>query len=94
MIQQQQPRQGILLILLIISVGFVAGYIYYSQFAPGTVVPVSSSGGDEGIKKYKDLDIDFKVLDNQEYKSLKIFGDAPVVPDSSGKKNFFGPSTN
>lgn len=91
MIQQEPQRQNILLILFIIAAGFVLGYVYYSQFAPAVNVPPAKVGPEDGIKKYKDLTVDFGVLDNNEYKVLKVFGEAPVKIDKAGKKNFFAP---
>lgn len=84
-------KQTRLLIIMILFVGLVAGYIYYSRFAP--------TGSDEALQsvdnpkdtliKFKDLKFDFQIFNSANIKSLKIFGEAPVRPDLTGKINPF-----
>ncbi len=88
-----QSNQNKLLLALIIILGFAAGYIYYSQFivfsAPNIAPPPISSKDD--LKKFETLKINFSILDNAKYKSLEVFGESPVVPGVTGKKDIFAP---
>lgn len=86
--QVNQPK---LILYIIILLGFVGGYFYYSQGAVDetVVTPVIETG--EGIEKFKDLKIDFSVLDSAKLSSLKTFGDLPVQPGQTGKRDIFAP---
>ena len=87
-----QPSQNKMLIALIVVLGFAAGYIFYSQFtgpAPAPEPPIVF--GRDDLKKFETLQINFSVLDNAKYKTLEVFGESPVVPGTTGKKNIFAP---
>lgn len=88
-----QSSQNKLLLVLIIILGFAAGYIYYSQFAAVSapaVAPLPISAKDD-LKKFETLKINFSILDTAKYKSLEVFGESPVVPGVTGKKDIFAP---
>ncbi len=90
---QQSTNQNTLIIALIIVLGFAGGYIYYSQWAvPARVLiePPVIAGRDD-LKKFENLKIDFSILDNSKYKALEIFGESPVNPGVTGKKDIFSP---
>ena len=82
-----------LFIALIIVVALAAGYIYYSQvIVPSeTPVPASVSTGHNDLSGYKNLHIDFSIFDNPAYKALIVFGQVPVSPGVTGKKDVFAP---
>jgi hypothetical protein len=93
MAPQQSNNQTTLIVALIIVLGFAVGYFYYSQWlVPARVVtePPSVTGRDD-LKKFENLKIDFSVLDNKKYKALEIFGESPVNPGVTGKKDIFAP---
>ncbi|KKS25041.1 MAG: hypothetical protein A2736_00815 [Candidatus Yanofskybacteria bacterium RIFCSPHIGHO2_01_FULL_41_27] len=88
-----QSNQNKLLLALIIILGLAAGYIYYSQFSFSSspvVAPLPISAKDD-LKKFETLKINFSILDNAKYKSLEVFGESPVVPGVTGKKDIFAP---
>jgi len=93
MAPQQSNNQSVLIVALIIVLGFAAGYFYYSQWAVPARVPVEPPpvAGKDDLKKFENLKIDFSILDNNKYKALEIFGESPVNPGVTGKKDIFAP---
>ena len=93
MASQQSNNQSVLIISLIIVLGFAVGYFYYSQWAVPARVPVEPPpvAGKDDLKKFENLKIDFLILDNKKYKVLEVFGEAPVNPGVTGKKDIFAP---
>jgi len=81
-------------ILIAIAVlGLIAGYFYYSQALHEQILPVSPiniSATDE-LVKFKNLKLDFSALDNLVFKTLRIFGESPVQPGSTGRADPFAP---
>ncbi len=89
----QQNNQKVLISALIVVLGFALGYFYYSQWAVPARVPVEPPPVSErdDLKKLENLKIDFSILDNKKYKALEIFGESPVNPGVTGKKDLFAP---
>ena len=82
-----------LYIALIIIGGLAAGYLYYSQIAQPaepTVPPAPITAHDD-LKSFQDLKIDFSIFTSPLYKNLNIFGESPVNPGVTGKKDLFAP---
>ena len=79
--------------LLISILGFAGGYMYYSQIAnPGIEpVPPAPVSADDNLGSFRDFDLSFEFADNEQYKSLKTFGEFPVTPGTLGKKDIFAP---
>jgi len=93
MAPQQSNNQNTLIIALILVAGFAVGYFYYSQWVvPARVLidppPVTAR---DDLKKFENLKIDFSILDNKKYKALEIFGESPVNPGVTGKRDIFAP---
>ena len=93
MAPQQSNNQTMLIASLIIVFGFAAGYFYYSQWAVPARVPIEPPpiAGRDDLMTFKNLKIDFSILDNNKYKALEIFGESPVNPGVTGKKDIFAP---
>jgi len=93
MAPQQSNNQSILILALIIVLGFGIGYFYYSQWAVPARVPIEppSISGRDDLKSFENLKINFSILDNNKYKVLEIFGESPVNPGATGKKDLFAP---
>ncbi len=85
------PSSSKLYVALIVLAGLVGGYIAYSQwikpFEVSTPAPLISNK--DGLSAFKNLKIDFKVLDDPAYKSLITSGESPVNPGVTGKKDLF-----
>ena len=93
MAPQQSNNQNILIMALIVILGFAVGYFYYSQWVVPARVPVEPPpvAGRDDLKTFENLKIDFSILDNKKYKALEIFGESPVNPGTTGKKDIFAP---
>lgn len=93
MAPQQSNNQTTLITILIMVLGFTAGYFYYSNWAVPARIPVEPPPIAEGdnLKIFENLKIDFSILDNKTYKALEIFGESPVSPGFPGKKDIFAP---
>lgn len=88
-----QQSSSKLYIILIIAIGLIGGYIAYSQWIEPmeTTIPAPVISSQDNLSKFKDLKIDFKVLDDSAYKSLVTSGESPVNPGVTGKKDLFAP---
>ncbi|GEM_PF-1641850 len=93
MAPQQNNQTTPLVVSLILVLGFALGYFYYSQWAVPARVPVEPPpvAGRDDLNKFQNLKIDFSILDNKKYKALQIFGESPVNPGITGKKDLFAP---
>lgn len=93
MAPQQSNNQNILIIALILVAGFAIGYFYYSQWVVPAMVPVEAPPvtAQDDLKIFESLEIDFSILDNNKYKALEIFGESPVNPGVTGKRDIFAP---
>ena len=93
MAPQTSNNQNTLVVALIIIIGFAFGYFYYYQWIVPGRVPIEPPpvAGRDDLKKFENLKIDFSILDNKKYKALEIFGESPVNPGVTGKKDLFAP---
>ena len=87
------PSSPKLYILLIILIGLVGGYVVYSQWIKPNeaTIPAPKIDKQDSLEKFKDLKVDFKILDESVYKSLITSGESPVNPGITGKKDLFAP---
>lgn len=85
--------QNKLILALIIVVGFAAGYLYYSQSIAPTEQPVPppAVSDKDNLKTFDNMKINFDILKDDKYKSLQKFGESPVSPGVTGKKDLFAP---
>ena len=73
----------------IIFMGLAAGYLYYGQTSDTLVAePVEL---DSSLQAFSNITVDLSILDDERYKSLEIFGEIPVNPGITGKRNIFTP---
>jgi hypothetical protein len=92
----QPVGQNKIILYLIIVLGFIAGYYYDTSFNIPGPVPLPASivqreKGADALAPFKDLKIDFSILDNNRYKKLQVYGEQPVNPGQTGKRNLFAP---
>ncbi|MEK7589327.1 MAG: hypothetical protein AAB479_01705 [Patescibacteria group bacterium] len=83
------PQQNKLILYLVIILGFAGGYYYYSQSGSDYVVAPLPQEGRDDIKVFEHLKIDFALLQNPAYKSLRLYGEFPVNPGVRGKNDPF-----
>lgn len=77
----------------IIGMGLILGYLNYSQ-VDGSLIEAETESivSKEESELLKNLNIDFSILNNEEYKTLEIFGENPVDPGITGERiNPFAP---
>lgn len=76
---------------MILFVGAVAGYVYYTRFVspPNQNIPPLPNDSRDTLTQFKDIAFDFQIFDSASLKLLKIFGEVPVRPDTTGKLNPF-----
>lgn len=88
---QQPLNRSIMLLILVVALA--VGYLYYSQSIQPAQLPISSSpiSTKDDLLIFKDISIDFSILDNTKFKSLRVFGESPVRPGVTGKRDLFGP---
>ena len=78
--------------MAIVFAGIAGGYLYYSQvlqqISPPQIPEISSS---DTLAKFKDIKFDFSIFDDARFRSLKVFGESPVQPGTTGKTDLFSP---
>lgn len=81
------------IILLILVVAFAIGYLYYSQSIQPAEIPINPPpiAERDDFSTFKDLTINFSILDDSRFKSLRVFGESPVKPGVTGKRDIFAP---
>jgi len=81
------------ILLLILVVAFAIGYLYYSQSIQPAQLPINPPpvSVKDDLMKFKDLTIDLSILDDNRFKSLRVFGESPVKPGVTGKRDIFAP---
>lgn len=79
-----------IVIFLIIMVGLVGGYFYYSSVAgEAGIIPVPTLSRD--LREFKNISFDFSIFDKISFKELKIFGEHPLEPGTEGRTDLFAP---
>ncbi len=65
--------------------------MYYSSSYSEEPLPLPVSIQKSTLELFKDMIIDFSILDDLTYRSLRVFGELPVTPGVSGKSDPFSP---
>lgn len=80
-----------IILILIIALGLIVGYFYYSQANVDVSydVPLPTAARDQGYIKFKNLKFDFAILQSKTFASLRTFGEFPVNAGVTGKKDLF-----
>ncbi|MBI2674218.1 MAG: hypothetical protein HYX22_00570 [Candidatus Yanofskybacteria bacterium] len=81
------------MMILILVVAFAVGYLYYSQSIVPAQLPINPPpvAASDDLAMFKNLAIDFSILDDTKFKSLRMFGESPVKPGVTGKRDIFAP---
>lgn len=79
------------ILIIIVIVGLVAGNFYYSTFTSETYVAPALNGQIDDLSSFASISIDVSSLQKDQINSFRIFGEYPVNPGSSGKRNLFAP---
>lgn len=87
-------KQNNLILILIIVVGLAGGYLYYSQFGSlnlPEIPPPPTPAGKDTLLQFQNLSVNLSILSNPAYSALGTFGESPVNPGPTGKKDIFAP---
>lgn len=79
------------ILIIIVIIGLVVGNFYYSSFISETYVIPALNGQVDDLSGFKDISIDVSDLQKNQINSLRIFGEYPVNPGLTGKRNLFAP---
>lgn len=74
----------------IIFIGAAAGYLYYSQTSE-VIVDIGGPPISQELEKFDRIKLDFSILEDERYRSLEVYGEIPVDPGVTGRKNIFAP---
>lgn len=86
----QSLRQSALLGYLIMALGLMGGFLYYSQLDFSSDVPaIDQSHQMANMKGLDNVNIDYRILQNDGFQQLRIFGQILVTPQGNGKENPF-----
>lgn len=91
MAQKKQTQTEKLILGLIIIVGLVGGYFYYSSSDRIAGVELNPPTIGKDLEKIKNITFDFTIFDKISFKELKIFGEFPVPMGDEGKQDLFAP---
>lgn len=75
--------------LLIIILGIIAGYIFYTNLIK-PAIPVAPRAY-EDLLRFRNVSFDFSVIDRAAFENLSVFGELPVRPGSTGRQDIFAP---
>lgn len=89
--QHQKTSTERLIMILIVAVGIVGGYFYYSSVASLSVVKISKPVISKDLEQFKKIKLDMSIFDKMTFKELKIFGESPVRRGDEGKTDLFAP---
>ncbi|MEX1064190.1 MAG: hypothetical protein WED06_02600 [Candidatus Paceibacterota bacterium] len=80
-----------IIMIAIVVLGLIVGVFYYIQVLRDSVVDVLPPNipPNDKLVQFNTLQLDFSIFDNERFQSLKIFGESPVRPDTTGKSNLF-----
>ena len=77
--------------IVIAIIGLVVGNFYYSSFTSETFVTPALNGQVDDLSGFEDINLDVSDLQKNQINSLRIFGEYPVNPGLTGKRNLFAP---
>lgn len=91
MAQESQKSTEKIIIFLLVVIGFVGGYFYYSSVASLSVREIEKPVISKDLEQFKNIKFDLSIFDKMTFKELKIFGESPVKRGEEGKTDLFAP---
>lgn len=91
-----KTKDGSVLPALLVLFALLAGFIFYFQvIRPGQVneyeILPEVQREISRFQSFRDIQFNFSVFDRPDFKSLRIFGEAPVKTVPGGKTDLFNP---
>ena len=92
MLTGHNTTSPIITIALVLA-GLIGGYFYYSQFSVDATaqIPPLTINVQDTLSKFKDLKLNLGVISDIKFQSLRILGENPVSPGSTGRVDIFAP---
>lgn len=88
--KEKQQTEKLIMGLLVV-IGIVAGYFYYSSVLSVSVTEIPAPVIGKDLEQFKKIKFDFSIFDKVSFKELKIFGESPVKRGEEGKTDLFAP---
>ncbi len=79
------------IIIILIAAGIIGGYIYYTNIASEVFINPALGGKVDDLKKLDGIGLNLSDAELARINALQIFGEYPVNPGTTGKKNIFAP---
>lgn len=92
-IPQKRDSTSPVILLAIVILGAILGYFYYNSALKDQafVIPTFEIPPNDTLSGFKDFKLDFSPFDNLKFRALRVFGESPVQPGSTGKSDLFAP---
>ena len=74
----------------IIFIGFALGFLYYTQTSE-VAIDTDTTPIDSNLGYFDSVRLDFSIFEDERYKVLDIYGEIPVDPGVTGRRNIFAP---
>jgi len=81
-----------IILIAVVAFGILGGYLYYSQFvgAPEPI-PTPVVATQDSLSRLATVNLNFAIFDQPLFQSLRIYGEAPVQPGTTGRQDIFAP---
>jgi hypothetical protein len=84
------PKQSSLILYLVVLLGFVVGFLFNNQSDPTANVPTLDARFQlTSLRGLERVRIDDSLLQTEQFKALRIFGQLPVQAVGGGKSDPF-----
>lgn len=77
--------------IILVIFGLLGGYLYYANISASLVIEPPLGGKANDLDKFENLNINFASLDIEKVSDFNIYGEYPVNPGITGKRNIFAP---
>ena len=79
------------ILLIIVVIGLTLGNFYYSSLTLEVYITPALNGKIDDLSGLASLSLDASSLKQSKLDKLRIFGEYPVSPGDTGKRNIFAP---
>ncbi len=90
----KKANRSLVIQVAIILLGLVLGYSYYTQFEKDNKAPiiVTDIHPEDNLGKFKNLSsFDLSIFGEPAFRTLKIIGEYPIQPGTTGRTDIFAP---
>ncbi|MDO8583642.1 MAG: hypothetical protein Q7R83_00490 [bacterium] len=86
---QSRASTNPFILLLIVLLGSMVGYFWYTQQSGDEALPLPAAINDASYLKFKEMRFDLAMFQQSQFQTLKIFGEYPIKPGATGKLDLF-----